>query len=148
RLLTGADHTVGHHLHGGVQVQFFPVGPVGPAVEDLVLPGVPCGQLQGGRPLGAQSSSADGGVGVTLDLDDLFVLDVDVLPTPHRTVGAHGLDHAVRILGARTQLFTPLGLGGVPTPRRVVPGDLSIHRPRLDPRTYPHACHLVPSGAS
>src|SRR5699024_10572772 len=95
-----------------------------------------------------QSSSADGGVGVTLDLDDLFVLDVDVLPTPHRTVGAHGLDHAVRILGARTQLFTPLGLGGVPTPRRVVPGDLSIHRPRLDPRTYPHACHLVPSGAS
>ncbi len=53
----GLDHPVGDYVHGRVQVQPLPLGAVRAPVEDLVLAGVPGGQLEARRPLGAQPSA-------------------------------------------------------------------------------------------
>ena len=96
----GADHPVRDHVHGGFQVEGFPLGPVRPAVQHLVAARGAGGQLEGGRTLGAESPAAHRRVGVTLDLHDPLVLDVHLLSAADGAVRAHRLHHPVRALGA------------------------------------------------
>ena len=65
------DHSLGDHVHRGVEVQALPVGAVRSAVEHVVLARVTGRQLQRRRALRAQPAAADRRVGIALDLHDL-----------------------------------------------------------------------------
>src|SRR4051812_36412815 len=101
RLVAGADDPVGDHVHRLVEVDPLPLRGVRSAIERVLLARLPRRQLQARAALGAQPTTADRGVGVALDLDDLLVLDVDGLAATDRAVRTDRLDRFVRGRGAR-----------------------------------------------
>src|SRR3954471_6536915 len=122
--LAGGDEAVGDHVHRPFQVDLFPaVRPRRPVLR-LRLPPRVGDELLRRRPLGAQAPAGDRRVGVTLDLDDLLVAHVDLLPAADGAVGADRLDHAVRLLRARPELFRAPGARG-PTEAQPVFAQLS-----------------------
>ena len=94
------DHSVGDHLHRGVELEVLPLGAVGPAVAHLRLAQRAGDEVLAGGALGTQPAARDRAVGVALDLDDLLVLDEDLLAAPDGAVGAHAAGDAVGGLGA------------------------------------------------
>src|SRR4029450_3943763 len=79
-----------------LEVQVLPLRPVRTAVLHGGDPRRAGHQRLARAALGAQPAAADGWVRGALDLDDLLVLDVDLLPAADGAVGADALDDAVR----------------------------------------------------
>src|SRR5581483_7748032 len=127
------DDAVGDHVHRVVEREVLPLRRVRPAVLDAVLTGGAGGELQRRRALRAQPAAADGRVGITLDLRDLAVLDVDELAAPDGAVRAHRLRDVIGGLGTGAQPRRALALHGVLAPQPVAVACLAQHRPRREP---------------
>src|SRR5215216_1793836 len=131
--LAGGHDPVGDHLHRHLQVQLLPLGAVGAAVLDLGLAQRGGDQVLGGGALGAEPAAADRAVGVTLDLDDLLVLDVDALAAADRAVRADRACDPVGLGGPRLQGRRPGRLGRLAEPEDVSLPELANDRPRSQP---------------
>ena len=89
------DGAPGRFVHRRDQVELLPPRPVRAAVLDPVLAGLAGDQAPGRRALGTEAATRDRAGRITLDLDDLLVLDVDELAAADRAVGTHRSDDAV-----------------------------------------------------
>src|SRR5699024_3681363 len=75
RLTAGLQHPVGNHVHRRVEIEFFPLGAVRPAIAHSLVPQLTGDEVLTGRALGAQSAAGNRTVRVPFDLDDFLVLD-------------------------------------------------------------------------
>src|SRR6185312_9022172 len=142
------DHPVGDHVHRLIQVKIFPVMPERTAVLDPVLPRVPRSELEARRPLRTQAAPAYGRVGIALDLDDLLVLNVDVLPAADRAVRAHRLDDPVRCRDARLDQVGVRAPDGFAQAKPVGACELPVDGPSIDESTYTHVFLATAAGRS
>ena len=133
----GVEHPVGHHLHGGVQVEVGPLGGARRPVAHLLFALRARHELGGGRALRAEPPPGDRRGGVALDLDDLLVLHEHLLGAAHGAVRAHGLGHPIGRRRARGCGFRARRLGRGPPAQPVGPDELPVDGPRPHERPHP-----------
>jgi len=133
------DDAVGDHVHGSVEVEVLPHGPVGSAVAHLVHTARAGRHLQARRTLRAESSPADGGVRVPVDVDGLLILRVDVLDASDSAVRTDRLDHPVGARRAGDEMLRAARLDRRAPPKSVRAVQLPQDRP-----SHARQLHLVP----
>ena len=121
-IVCGDSHTSTHGALGALAFGRTPV-------PHPVLAGITGRQLQARRALRAEPATAHRRIRIALDLDDLLVLDVNVLPAAHRAVRADRFDHAVGIAHPGGQPLATFALDRRAQAEPVPLGHLTVDRP-------------------
>src|SRR6266542_5302179 len=103
-------HALGDHFHSLLQRDLYPFGSERPPVQHVMHSMRSCDELEGRSAFGAEATARDGRVRIALDIKNLPILHVDILPAPDSTIRADRFHHSIGQPGARCE-------------RRASPGD-------------------------
>ena len=86
-------------------------------------------ELKRGRAFGTKAAYGDRRIGIALDIDNLFIFDVDKLPASDRTVRANGPHYFVGRFRSRLEFPAAFGSRRIAQRRRIQSADLSENGP-------------------